>query len=355
MQTFTILKTVDYLGISLDTVFAQSLLQMIRYSINEYSVMEMHFLTKLIRRHPDRNSLLEAIALALPIAFCNAVAHKEVNFHHIPQMINCLEIMTYFGVENFQNLDAVDKCLYYASRKVEDLTIEKSLHLLTIMYDLNIRNPDLVKTAKNIINKCVTRITEANQLESLSPEFFIKALLKMNKDFFYYDRRIFNIISEKVNHNLSDISNEQLYSVLKQNWHFKYVNHQCLRHFANLIAEKNENIFCNERISLLSLLRFFTLPSDGHKIHENMELICENVRMSNSFKHDASKFKDAYFYYLKYCLQLGVNPNENLVKDWISSHLKTALMDSNINSKRLVSVFSWCAELIFFLFPGIYL
>lgn len=337
-HSLTILRVLLNLDISIDTVLSQSLLQMIRYSINDLNVNEYYILMKLLRKHKSqtRSSLTDAVALALPHAFNNLIINKEIDFHHIPTLLKCIDLYSFFGIENFERLDAFDKCLHFLKLKASECNIRNSIRLLSIIYSLNLKNIEHFKNAKIIIEKCIENIknSDTNELHNLPAEFFINVLVKMRNNHFYYNKTIFDIVFEKIDNCQLDVSIDNLYSLLKQNWNFSYVNYNLLKHFATLIEHNDPKLLEQDKISLLTILRTFTLASDYQSIHSNLDLICEHVRTSNSFLNETKNSKMSYFNFILNCLMLNVKLNESLLIDWFSNHLTSAVMESNIKSQR---------------------
>lgn len=109
-----------YLDVSVDTLLSQAVLQMIRYSINDYSIVELHRLVQLLKSLPETKSTLpSAIQLALPFALKHRIEQKEMNFYDRHQLLRCLEMIAFFGCDRFDGeallkvLTALHKCKYH--------------------------------------------------------------------------------------------------------------------------------------------------------------------------------------------------------------------------------------------------
>lgn len=62
-------KVLSYLQVPVDSLIVQTMLQLIRYNINFISVRQIMFLDFLLSRYDCKNHLVDALKLALPLAF----------------------------------------------------------------------------------------------------------------------------------------------------------------------------------------------------------------------------------------------------------------------------------------------
>lgn len=62
-------KVLSYLGVPVDSLIMQTMLQMIRSQINEINIRQIMFLDFVLSRFDEKNHLVDALKLALPLTF----------------------------------------------------------------------------------------------------------------------------------------------------------------------------------------------------------------------------------------------------------------------------------------------
>ncbi|OTF76662.1 hypothetical protein BLA29_010201, partial [Euroglyphus maynei] len=156
----------DDLGISNDTLLKQALMQMVRGWINDYSIDDLYRLTRFLKQYDsDKNSLLQALHLALPYALKHRIQYKELDFFHARTLMKCIEMIAHFGVDIFGDLDLVQKCLHYLHRQMDYIGPREWLNILASIYEMNIRNDEaslITGTIRSLIHDCVERIRGCN-------------------------------------------------------------------------------------------------------------------------------------------------------------------------------------------------
>ncbi|XP_022130412.1 uncharacterized protein LOC111003942 isoform X2 [Pieris rapae] len=68
-ETIEAIKVLSYLKVPVDSLLVQTLLQLVRYNINMISVRQIMFLDFILSRFDTKNHLVDALRLALPLAF----------------------------------------------------------------------------------------------------------------------------------------------------------------------------------------------------------------------------------------------------------------------------------------------
>ncbi|CAG4956873.1 unnamed protein product [Colias eurytheme] len=68
-ETIEALKVLSYLRVPVDSLIVQTLLQLVRYNINMLNIRQIMFLDFLLSRFDTKNHLVDALKLALPLAF----------------------------------------------------------------------------------------------------------------------------------------------------------------------------------------------------------------------------------------------------------------------------------------------
>ncbi|KAJ2944697.1 hypothetical protein O0L34_g4054 [Tuta absoluta] len=68
-ETIEAIKVLSYLGVSVDSLIMQTLLQMIRCEINRLNIRQIMFVDFLLSKFDSKNHLVDALRLALPLAF----------------------------------------------------------------------------------------------------------------------------------------------------------------------------------------------------------------------------------------------------------------------------------------------
>lgn len=327
----------------MDTLLAQSLLQIVRFSINEYSIDDLHQLMRFLRTvhkaSPIKSTLIDAILLALPYAVKNRIINKELDFYNARTILRCLEMFVFFG-NTFHDINILRKCLHFINKSTDHLSLQESVNLLSHVYSLNIMDIDTINLSKSIASKCIDRILNYDKtiINSMPSYIWVNVLSNMKRNHNFYDRKLFEFIGELAFDNPIFTTND-LYLILSKNWNFKFVNYKLLSHFANLIETKPTNCEVDSEISLIKLLRHFTLPSDYERVCSNFAPICENILLAESFHTETAKSRMAIFYFLKYCLILNVNLRESLIKEWFDKYLQLAFQESVHISNRFVCLF----------------
>lgn len=339
-EALSSLLVVRKLGISMDTLLGQSLLQMVRFSINEYSIEELHRLTNLLlsvqRENVVKSPLIDAVMLALPCALKNRINHKEMNFYNSRSLLRCLELIVQFGNDKFADVEALHKILRYIYLNMKKLNLRESIQLLSNIYSLNVNDEECFLKSQSIASNCIETILRADKgdLGNLPGSILVNALQKMKRNYRFYNKELFCFISEYALHN-DNFTVTNLYFILQQNWNFKFVDYNLLAYFAKLIEAKDPALLANDtRINVTNLLQFFALPSDHHKIHSNFSLLFDNILSSPAFELEASKSRMVYFNFLKNSILLGVKLDENLVHEWLTKYLHSAFDESVSTSKK---------------------
>ncbi|KAI8424713.1 hypothetical protein MSG28_006667 [Choristoneura fumiferana] len=62
-------KVLSYLRVPVDSLVVQTMLQLVRYNINELNIRQIMFLDFILNRYDTKNHLVDALKLALPLAF----------------------------------------------------------------------------------------------------------------------------------------------------------------------------------------------------------------------------------------------------------------------------------------------
>ncbi|KAI5634593.1 hypothetical protein NE865_12718 [Phthorimaea operculella] len=68
-ETIEAIKVLSYLGVSVDSLIMQTMLQMIRCEINSLNIRQIMFVDFLLSKFDTKNHLVDALRLALPLAF----------------------------------------------------------------------------------------------------------------------------------------------------------------------------------------------------------------------------------------------------------------------------------------------
>ncbi|XP_037876302.1 uncharacterized protein LOC101745283 isoform X1 [Bombyx mori] len=68
-ETIEAMKVLSYLGVSVNSLIVQTLLQIIRCEINSIGIRQIIFLDFILHRFKEKNHLVEALKMALPLAF----------------------------------------------------------------------------------------------------------------------------------------------------------------------------------------------------------------------------------------------------------------------------------------------
>lgn len=334
------LMTLHKLGISIDTLLAQALMQMVRFSINEYSIDEMHQLANLLRviqkDSHTKSTLPDAIKLALPYALKNRINNKEMDFNNPRTLLLCLDLISTFGSDRFSDAEALRKILRFVNRNVTQHSLRQNSLLLSYIYSLDLSDDDCQALGRSIASKCIDCIINADEseLELLPSNILVNVLAKMRKNPSFYNSKLFQLINKTALQNENFTIKDQ-YFVALQNWNFKFVDYNLLSRFAQLIEENNLMLFDPDgQISVTNVLQFFTLPSNSQQIHGDFTRICENIRTSNFFRSQVSKSRMMYFYFLKSCQLLNVHLSEDIIQEWFNNHLQAAAEESVSTSKR---------------------
>lgn len=68
-ETIEAIKVLSYLKVPVDSILVQTLLQLVRYNINMISIRQIMFFDFILSRFDTKNHLVDALRLALPLAF----------------------------------------------------------------------------------------------------------------------------------------------------------------------------------------------------------------------------------------------------------------------------------------------
>lgn len=166
-----ILKTLTYFQVPASSILVQSLLQIIRHSINTLSLEQIIFIDFLLTRCNANTPLIEALKMALPIVFQTHVKSK-LDTENLDSLVNSL---TYLST-----LDSRNETLPYimnALNKFNEHAIDHRRAEKIFMALLMIRNQDinieLVQKVQNIIIQYVDKI-HAKRLELIIRKIALK-------------------------------------------------------------------------------------------------------------------------------------------------------------------------------------
>lgn len=328
------------LGISADTILCQSLMQMVRHWINDYSINDLYKMTNYIRYYDTDQSkytLLKALKLAVPHALKHRIEYKEIDFDNPKMLLKCLEMISFFGLDIYGDLDTSMKCLFYINKNLNKLNLKDWLKLLSCIYELNITDEQCLVKIKQVKQNCIENILQEdkNSLNELLPKFYLNALLKMQLNSIYYSKDLLDIIAEQTNTRTNEFGLVNLYSVLLKCWNLKYINYKLLNSFAKMIESNDESLY-QSSIPILKLFQFFTLPYNYEKIHDDFSKLASKIMASDKFKTETSILKMNYFYLLSNCLILNAKIDENNIAKWFKEYLNTSLNVSQTTGKRLI-------------------
>ncbi|XP_014299359.1 FAST kinase domain-containing protein 5, mitochondrial [Microplitis demolitor] len=188
-----ILKTLTYFQVPASSILVQSLLQIIRHSINTLSLEQIIFIDFLLTRCNANTPLIEALKMALPIVFQTHVKSK-LDTENLDSLVNSL---TYLST-----LDSRNETLPYimnALNKFNEHAIDHRRAEKIFMALLMIRNQDinieLVQKVQNIIIQYVDKI-HAKRLELIIRKIALK--LQNSEDYFYNEGLVEAIVQAVV-------------------------------------------------------------------------------------------------------------------------------------------------------------
>ncbi|KAH9426978.1 hypothetical protein DERP_011647 [Dermatophagoides pteronyssinus] len=342
------------LGISNDTVLQQAMMQMIRSWINDYSIDDLYHLVRFMKKQQldnqndnCRHSLLQAIQLALPYALKHRIQYKELDFFHARTLMKTVEMIAYFGIDIFGDLNLVEKCLHYLHQQLNHLGPQEWLNILAFIYEMNIRIDEpssmIAQTIRLIIRDCIDNIrnTDSAILDDLQPRFFVNVMMKIDRSAsIYYNRYLFDLIAEHASNHTEKFGLINLYLITRKLGQFRYINHRMLKFFAKQIDNENPDLMGKDSstISLVNLFHLFSKSSNYHEeIHENFTKLAEKIIQSERFIMETTKFKMNYFYFLQSCLLLNARISENILIEWFGSeYFNKALDVLQSQSKRII-------------------
>lgn len=351
-EALNTLILVNNLGISPDTILCQSLMKMVCHWINDYSINDLYTLTNYLKyydKNPSKYTLLKALKLSVSLAIKHRIQYKEVDFDDPRILLKCIEIISFYGLDTYGDLDTVIKCLNQINKKLDKLNLKECLKLLSCIYELNITDEQCLSTVKHVKQNCIENIiyTDKTSLNELPAKFYLNALLKMQMNSIYYSKDLLDIIAEQTNTRKNDFGLFNLYLVLMKCWHLKYINYKLLNLFAKMIETNDENLY-QSSVPILKLFQFFTLPSNSEEIHEDFSKLVSNIIATPKFKNETSTLKMNFFYLLSNCLILNAKLDENDIVRWFKEYLSTSLNICQTTGKRYYFKLQFEFKLIFF-------
>ena len=330
--------TVNQIGISTDTLLSNSLLQMIRFSINEYRIEQLHNLTRIffnLQQKSSKNNIIEAIMLAMPFVLHNRIKNKELNFENPSTLLLCLEMFAHLGVDRFPNSESLYLCLNCMKKELDRLSKVEIMQLLPHMYSLNSSDSDCNQLINRISSRCIDDILAINKEDRIKmPTYLFRNILKQIKRHSFYDEKLFRLFKEyALDSTPQNFTNKDLYKLLLHNWIHKYVDYDLLNHFGKLLENRDQSILIDE-IDPTLLFKFFTASSHYEKININFLLVAQNIISSDPFMSMTNRSSMAYFDLLKSCLILNVSLTKELIWPWFDKYLQSAYVELNTTSKR---------------------
>ncbi|XP_064471619.1 FAST kinase domain-containing protein 2, mitochondrial-like [Ornithodoros turicata] len=152
-DVLTLLKITTRLGIPANTLLVQAICQMLRHSINSFSLQDLIFLDHVLSSQKARSSLTEALMMAIPLVFQTQAPIQL----------------------DFSNADDVCQCFAFAVRKSVDVAlIEKlAVTLLSHMQSLNAEQAStlllcLASSSKAFLHLSIPGVKEVMDMAQLT-------------------------------------------------------------------------------------------------------------------------------------------------------------------------------------------
>ncbi|KPM04700.1 ATP-dependent RNA helicase DDX56-like protein [Sarcoptes scabiei] len=342
-EALDILVAIDKLGISSNTLLSQSILQMIRYWVNDYTIDEIYLLYGYLRTKNleiSKHTLMNALMLSLPHVLRHKISYKEMDFYNAKTLLKCLEMISFFGPDVYGDTDSIMKCFDFMLYKLDDLRPKKLLNLLSFIYafETNDKKSIFVQKIRLVIDRCVEKLVETdnqNLLNELPSTYLVKVMMKIKNNSLYYNEKLFDLISKKTENFKTQSDYNNIFTVMKKLSDFKYVNYEMLRYLAKKI-DSNDTDFWESKIIISDLFSFFTVPSDHQTIHNDFSLLASKILSRKKFYDEIKKNKIRALNFIRACLILNVQSGSDSIRNLLKENLSSALEISSIQSNRLI-------------------
>lgn len=189
-ETVEILKILSFIGVPLNTVVMQTVLQMIRTQINELSLQQMIFLDFILGQFQQPSPLSEALIIALPIIFESQLRLKTER-QNLVQVTDLLK----YAVKNRVGESGVNFLLDIIMEQ-KNISVRTAVSLIWSLCELR-QNEMLSPILKRIIQVVREHSTE---LEISELEMVLtKLILRYNtRHTYYFDAAFCDSLAEEV-------------------------------------------------------------------------------------------------------------------------------------------------------------
>ncbi|XP_072744729.1 uncharacterized protein [Anoplolepis gracilipes] len=307
-----ILKIFTYFKIPTNSILTQSLLQMIRTTINEISLQEIIFLVFLLKKM-DSTPLRDALLIALPLVF-EAQLPTKLDSDDIVLLTSSLRFASENNINNLIIQDAILKSLWKYENNIDVRTAWSIFHSLCYMSHL----PPI---AFEILSK-VQMILIANA-KQLNIQEIIKTFEKIvhistkNKEYgskFYNEALVDACVSSALSSNINFTSGIHLLKLLN-NLNYAYIP------FLEYLAAK-----CFERPNLLKDASYFKVSIflEGFINADYKPVFWDTIRdaiLANEVENKS--FRKSMIRFALYLTALDCY-SPNLLKKVFSENIKTA-------------------------------
>lgn len=352
-EALNTLIVLNNLGVSIDTVLNQALMQMVRAWINDYSIDDLYRLVRFLKQresYKSRHSLMQALHLALPYALKHRIQYKELDFFHARTLMKSVEMIAHFGIDIFGDIDLVEKCLHYLYKQLDRLGPREWLNILSFIYAMNIPGDEssslISRTIRLMIDGCIVRIRNSSDktFEELPSHFFLNVLMKIDRSTpVYYDKHLFDLIAEQASSRPEKFGLRNLYLLSWKLGQFKYINHRMLRFFVEQIdnGTNSDLLSSNSSISLVNLFHLIAQSSNYHEeVHSDFTQLANKIIESDRFIEETARSKMNYFNFLRSCLILKARLDEDIIVEWFGSEYFNKALDILQSQSKRLEIFS---------------
>lgn len=173
-----VLKIMTYLNVPSETVIVQTLLQMIRTSVNELSIQQVSFIYYLLSQH-ERTALVEALLTALPLVF-DAQLDIQLDRDDINSLTDALLFSS--KIRNTRTTEIVVHALSDYEQRLDVRDARTIHHLLSNLEELPVSSASVIYNVQRVCLQHVKDLT-INDICGLLKEIS-RNLLKSRMEFY---------------------------------------------------------------------------------------------------------------------------------------------------------------------------
>ncbi|XP_054154272.1 uncharacterized protein LOC128952843 [Oppia nitens] len=368
----TTFKALILLRISPNTTIVQSLLQMTRQLINDFSINEIIFLDFLLnRRLIERNDslnetevenfeneenfltrrllqqsvneeketkkptivpLIEALKLAIPLVLQLKIESKELNFDDIDLVVKCLRAVAKHNLKD----EVIDKLTLAVSYKIFELTVPQMFSIIASLTWVPTHNTNVNTTlVHRVINQCLDRVTAPGVIiPSNTSHNFIISLITHKRQRDFYHKGLYEMVANLIIQKPTEFHISKATAVLNTLTSHYHIHYGLLDFVAKKIALRDPELIDSKKASFTNILGSFALPANYRPNESNSDDIYKIILSTNHINLCKEKTQHLLFKMLKNLAILNYYPKQEIT-EWFNNHFKSAISGSTVIGLRI--------------------